>query len=340
MHAHFVGSIGLDSTEEVFSEVGRLLGPHLKRIPDGEPGSRRGWITYQYPMLRASPYLAPTENTAVGFPRLRIADGIKPEEVHFGELGYAREAFVSYDQLKQARARGDLPDTVKLQVSLPTPFAVIAAFAERDQAKAIETPYEQAMVREIERICRTIPHHDLSFQWDVCLEMLIFDGHHPAIKSFPGMEKVFAAEFTRLAAAIPDDIELGFHLCYGDMDAKHSVEPVDATKMVELANLISDSVQRPIAFMHLPVPIERLDDAFYAPLSQLRLKPGCELFLGLVHAQDGVEGTLQRIALAKRHVDAFGIGTECGISRCRTPELVHDFLKTYAGAIAAQRTSA
>jgi hypothetical protein len=87
--------------------------------------------------------------------------------------------------------------------------------------------------------------------------------------------------------------------------------------------------------MHLPVPIERLDDAFYAPLAGLKLKPGCELFLGVVHAQDGVEGTNKRIALAKRYAGEFGIATECGISRCRTPELVHEFLETYAGAIAA-----
>ncbi len=333
LHAHFVGSIGLDTVDEVFSEVGKLLGPNLKRIPDGEPGSRRGWITYQYPMLRASPYLAPTAEAAAGFPRLRIADGVKAEEIRFGELGYAREASASYEALKRARARGDIPASVKLQVSLPTPFAVINAFAQRDQAKLIEAPYEKAMLREIDVICASIPHHDLSFQWDVCLEMVIWDGHHPAIKSFPGMDKAFADEFARISKPIPDDVELGFHLCYGDMDAKHIVEPVDTEKMVSLANLISNAVTRPIAFMHLPVPIQRFDDAFYAPLAQLNLKPGCELFLGLVHAQDGVEGTQKRFDLAKRHAGDFGIATECGISRCRTPELVHGFLDTYAGII-------
>ena len=77
--------------------------------------------------------------------------------------------------------------------------------------------------------------------------------------------------------------------------------------MVELANLIVRSVPRPVAWMHLPVPIDRADDAFYAPLEKLQLGTGTELYLGLVHAQDGIEGTTRRMAAAKRHVAAFGI---------------------------------
>src|ERR1700754_1497649 len=56
---HLVGSIGLDTVEEIFRTVGTLLGPHLARVPDGEVGGRRLWISWQYPLLRASPYLRP-----------------------------------------------------------------------------------------------------------------------------------------------------------------------------------------------------------------------------------------------------------------------------------------
>ena len=57
LDVHLVGSIGLDTVDEVFSTVGRLLGPHLRRIPDGEVGGRRQWISWQYPLLLSSPYL-------------------------------------------------------------------------------------------------------------------------------------------------------------------------------------------------------------------------------------------------------------------------------------------
>ncbi len=37
---HFVGSVALDTPEEVFAEIGRYCGPYLRRIPDGEPGGQ------------------------------------------------------------------------------------------------------------------------------------------------------------------------------------------------------------------------------------------------------------------------------------------------------------
>ena len=54
----------------------------------------------------------------------------------------------------------------------------------------------------------------------------------------------------------------------------------------------------------------------------------------MVHAKDGVEGTIARIAAAKRHVSNFGIASECGISRGRDPNLAMTFIETYAGAAA------
>jgi hypothetical protein len=129
-------------------------------------------------------------------------------------------------------------------------------------------------------------------------------------------------------------VQLGFHLCYGDLDGRHMIEPLDSTKMVELANLICRSVPRPIAFMHMPVPIARDDDAFFAPMKNLALPAGTELYLGLVHAQDGVEGTKRRMAAARKVVKDFGIASECGIARGRRPDLVREFLKVHAGAAA------
>jgi hypothetical protein len=141
--------------------------------------------------------------------------------------------------------------------------------------------------------------------------------------------------FRRLSAAVPEDIELGFHLCYGDLDAAHFVDPVDATKMTELANLITASASRPVAYVHMPVPAHRTDDAYYEPLSGLRLPPGTELYLGLVHVSDGVPGTRQRMAAAAKYVGDFGIASECGISRGRNPSVAAEFMRVYAGAAQA-----
>ena len=40
----------------------------------------------------------------------------------------------------------------------------------------------------------------------------------------------------------------------------------------------------------MPVPRDRSDDAYFAPLTRLKLKPGTQLCLGLVHYTDGDRG--------------------------------------------------
>jgi hypothetical protein len=59
------------------------------------------------------------------------------------------------------------------------------------------------------------------------------------------------------------------------------------------------------------VPIDRKDDAYFAPLETLQLDGG-RLYLGLVHNRDSLEDNLKRIEVARRHTKDFGISTECG----------------------------
>jgi methionine synthase II (cobalamin-independent) len=331
---HLVGSIALDSVEEVFRTTGNVLGRRLRRVPDGEPGGRRMWISWQYPFLRVQPFLKPaaTQRNPTGFPLLGLADGVQPDEIHFGELGYAREARISYQDFLSARQQGQLPAGVRFQVSLPTPFAVVQPFCVPQDAGVIEGPYEEAMVGEVETICRAIPHRDLCIQWDLCIEMVLWDGRLPILGPASADAAAGVLErIKRLSAAVPADVELGFHLCYGDLDAKHFIDPQDAGKMVELANALARVVGRPITYIHMPVPIDRADDTFFQPLRNLALSPTTELYLGLVHA-DGVEATTARIAAASKHASDFGIATECGMARSRTPELVRRLLQIHADA--------
>jgi len=334
---HLVGSIGLDTVDEVFTTCGQLLGRHLKRIPDGEPGGRRLWISWQFPVLRANAFLEPDVTThragGIGFHPLKLAEGVKPEEVRFGELGYAREARASYLDFTAARSEGVLSPTARFQVCLPTPLAVIGSFCVPEGREAILAAYEKAMLGEVRAVCDAIPNKDLAIQWDVCTEMVMWDGGLPRMPGFPGMEKTFADMFSRLSAAVPGAVELGFHLCYGDLDARHFVQPRDTAKMAGLSDLIFTSVKRPIQWMHMPVPADWTDGAFYEPLRDLKLPAGTELYLGLVHATDGVAGTRKRIAAARKFVATdFGIASECGIARARTPALVREILEVHAGA--------
>lgn len=335
---HLVGSIGLDTVDEVFATVGKLLGPQLRRIPDGEVGGRKLWISWQYPLLRASAFLRPDPSGAIRptnkFPLLTLAEGVAPAQVKFGELGYAREARASYLDFVAAREAGTLPNGIRFQVCLPTPFAVVSSVVVPAVLPAVEAAYEKAMIAEVAALARHIPHHDLCIQWDVCNEMVIWDGQ-PS-DAVPGnvSHADIIARMQRLCAAVPDDVELGLHLCYGDFGAKHFVEPKDAARMVDFANTLAAAVPHKLAYIHMPVPIGRSDDAFHRPLRDLKLGNGTALFLGVVHAKDGVAGTKARIAAARRYAPDFGIATECGMARSRSEDTVRTLLKIHADVCA------
>ena len=83
-------------------------------------------------------------------------------------------------------------------------------------------------------------------------------------------------------------------------------------------------------FIHMPVPIERDDDAYFAPFAGLELDPETEVFLGLVHHADGVDGAWRRIRAAQAHVPTFGVATECGIGRAHTTEEIEQLFDIQA----------
>lgn len=294
------------------------LGDSLLRLPDGEPGPRRGWVFYQKPMFTHHQQLVPEEATG-GQPdvmsRRKVRAGVSANQIEFPELGYAREAQTSYRWFADAKARTQVPEHVRFQVSLPTPWGVCMSALYPSALPTVEPAYEAAMLREVEAITNAIPHDQLAIQRDACLEMLLYDGRVFPIEFDPGL---FRARFARLTAAVPNGVHHGIHLCYGDYDGKHTVEPIDGTKLAEMANFVTQASSRPLQWLHVPVPVDRDDDAYFAPFDALELGDETELFLGLVHHGDGEDWARRRMLAASVHIPEFGIATECGIGR------VHD----------------
>jgi hypothetical protein len=85
----------------------------------------------------------------------------------------------------------------------------------------------------------------------------------------------------------------------GHAGHRHFKEPEDGRRLVSIANAVSSRLQRPIAWVHLPVPRERSDHGFFAPLRDLRLRAETEPYQGVVHLTDGLEGPRTRIAAAR-----------------------------------------
>jgi methionine synthase II (cobalamin-independent) len=187
------------------------------------------------------------------------------------------------------------------------------------------------MLRELGTICRSIPHEDLCLQWDVCNEMIIWDGQKWELVSWvrPTREEILE-RMRRVCESVPPDVELGIHLCYGDFGGKHFADPVDATHMVEFANALTRTIRHSLAYIHMPVPLSRTEDDFFKPLANLVCPSGTEIYLGLIHAADGVEGVRKRVALAEKYLPKFGIATECGFARARTEDVVNSLIAIHA----------
>src|SRR5699024_493135 len=100
----------------------------------------------------------------------------------------------------------------------------------------------------------------------------------------------------------------------GDAGEKHFIEPTDSANLVRVANALTSATARRLSWLHLPVPIDRGDAAYFAPLADLA--PVDELYLGLVHREDGAVAARQRLAAAGAAVrQPYGVATECGIGR-------------------------
>ena len=319
---HLVGSLPLENENEAFAVVGPALGTHLKRLPDGETGDRNEWVQFQLNVLGQREEFEVIENPMQGQgdlpPTLRLRDGMAADSVDFGDLGYERTALESFAAFEKAQAAGSIPDGVRFQLSMPTPLAnAIAWLAFNPEFPTLNERYEASMLAELGRILDAIPHDRLAVQWDVCFEVLMYEGWMPMLHGIT--RESIAEHLVRISAAVPDDVELGFHFCFGDFKHEHVQQPEDLGRVVELANDFLLKVERPVQFIHIPVPIERDDDAYFAPLAHLEVPHGAEVYLGLLHFRDGADGARRRIEAAGRVLPEFGVATECGMGR-RTDE--------------------
>ena len=339
-----VGSVNLERAEDVLAMAADVLGDSLRSIPDGETGERLGWYQWQEAVLAKAPFLTRTGQGRGGdkqsvdqFELSRY--GVKGElsGSTFDKLGYADVAAASYGIFRQLRDEGRLSPGVRFQVSLPTPIAPLAAFIEPDDFLKVEPIYDAAMRTEIDSISEIIPAGDLAIQWDVAFEVAILEGFGWGQGIMTNPLHDMASRLEKVVSWVPSDVAVGIHMCYGDYEHKHWKEPEDTAIMVELANSLVARGSRTLDWLHLPVPRDRDDDAYFSPLQALDISADTQLYLGLVHHTDGLEGGRRRMATAERHVTGFGIATECGLGR-RPPDTIADVMQLMA-ALASEPSS-
>jgi hypothetical protein len=338
VHVHLVGSVPLANAAAVFENVSSALGPRIKRLPDGETGERSDWITWLEPAFANNPAFVKSGEyfrvhaSGTGRERYMLKPGFRAEDVRFDNLFYADIAKTSYAEFKRLRDAGKIAAGTKFQVDLVPAHSVIWLFLVDALHAPVDPLYNEAVKREIDKIAAAIPHGDLAIQFDVASAVFARLERNEVSsygRSKEEMQNTFSNIVADLGNRVPADVDLLYHLCYGDSNHRHVVEPTDMVDMVEFANRLARNIKRPIALIHMPVPRNRSDDAYFEPLQRLALQPETELCLGLVHYTDGVDGTKQRLATAKKYAAKFSVATECGFGR-RDPRTIPELLRIHA----------
>jgi len=336
-----VGSVPLDTVEEVMRTFGGALAPYLPAVPDGEVGERRSWVNrLGYQIFNGHLDLdtirrpKPIDGIEQLLPRgrddswqFKVKPGI--ERVRFGNpgsrLGYARDAINSYFVFRTLREKGILPQDVRFQISIPMVNSVIRPLYFPDPADLprIRSGFEAALAAEVAAIVEKIPHEDLAIQWDCAWELQAVCG---AGKGVPSELEVGAhvPAFARLSNLVPKDVALGFHYCFGTFGGWPAFAPDDLGRPVELINAASAAINRRIDWIHIPT-LDRTDDAFYAPLKNLDAKGG-RVYLGAIHTMATLK---QRIGVARKFLPDFGLAAYCGFGRTppeQMPRILQDHL--------------
>ncbi|QMW47001.1 hypothetical protein COH20_002124 [Aspergillus flavus] len=315
---HLVGSIPLPNTEQVLRQIPTALPNRLYSIPDGEPGVRQNYIGWElscFPPETWRPFLPGSTGLPANHPGF-TQDSVAPSQ-------YDGAALDSYKRFVELRDQGIIPPGVRFQVSLPSPLACIQGHLRPEIHAQLEPFYERRILDSLNAIIAGIPAHDLAVQWDLPFEVIDLEYERgrlpddfPFKPHFAPVKQGVLGRIQRLCAGIPGEVHVGFHLCYGDLEGKHLIEPEDLGLLVEFANDIVKAIRpRTVNWVHMPVPKDRDDVAYFEPLKGLAVDDNTRLVLGLVHFDDE-DGTKRRIKAAQLATGKrFSVATECGMGR-------------------------
>jgi hypothetical protein len=319
-----VGSLPAGDTEEAFRAGGGLFGDLVFALPDGETGPRAGWVGYERERLvRPNPGVATVSETAspTGLPRHAYETpvfAIKPgiTELYWDTWPRIDDAIASYEIFRRLKADGVIPRDLRFQVGLPFPASALNGFKAdfgRDYPIA-ERAFEDLVARELIRLTDAIPAGDLAIQWDVCYEVLDIEG--VLAWTAPGARERFTGPAGRLTRLIPEDVLVGYHLCYGTFPEWPMYEARDMGLLVQMANYAVASSGRTVDWLHLAGPkyLRSEDERFFQPLEGLAAGDA-RVFLGIILPIDGVPGLKRRHATASRHLAEFGVAMYCGFGR-------------------------
>ncbi len=319
-----VGSLPAESTDAALRAGSEFFGDMVFALPDGETGPRAAWVGYERERLvRPNPDVEVVQETdsPTGIPRhayetpvFAIREGVS--DLHWDVWPRIDDALASYRQFRALREDGVIPGDLRFQVGLPFPSSALNGFKADFAADypVAERAFEDLVARELKRLIAEIPAADLAIQWDSAYEVQDIEG--VLAWTAPGAWERFAGPVSRLTRLIPEEVLVGYHLCYGTFPEWPMYEARDLGVLVRMANHAVEHSGRTVDWLHLAGPryLRSEDDSFFAPLTELR--PGdARVFLGIVLPLDGIPGLQRRHRTASKYLTDFGVAMYCGFGR-------------------------
>lgn len=331
---HFNGSVNLADAETVMREIATRIPSGVRRIPDGETGDRGNWIFFQMQKFLQTPGLVQAgshDQPGEGYdqmPQVRLADGASADDVIWPDLGYADAYLASFETFRRLQDDGTIPAATRFQMQYPTPLASIAAWIVPEDQQSLAPSYETALFADLDRLLAAVQHDQVAVQWDVAVEFgLLVGGFDTGPRSFDAI----AASLARCVDAVPADVPVGLHLCYGDYGHQHFVQPESLELQVRVVNAVVDAAARDVSWFSFTVPQNQDAESYFAPLRELLAAASTELYFALVpyHPDDQPAGTTERqtsliddnLAQSPSGRRDWGICTECGLGRAEEAEV-------------------
>lgn len=323
------GSVPRRPARAVFDALQRHVGDRVRRMPDGE---QHGWLVPAWHAIADQPEFEPAQISTlftddddspfrdVPFHTWRLRDGASLDNALLDGFGTAETVADSYRQLRELKDEGVVREDVRFQATVVGAATVACAF-DLPLADALALA-ERPLIGDVRAISRVVPHDELTVQLDLPVELELEEfvrrpsawgrSYLEAVAArWDGWSLQKAAEsVARVVQDVPDEAELGFHLC-GLWHIDHRAGQ-DVQVHVDAANALTEAIGRRIDYIHLPsVPEHGPED--FAKLAGLRLSPDTKLFVGVIH-QDGEEACERRLRDVTAVVPDAGVAHFCGLS--------------------------
>lgn len=335
---HLVGSAPFESAKDVFTKAAKALRGRLERIPDGETERGGEFIAWQRVVFPTEEVWGPMHRNPQPEDRMDLeftVDDMKPTK-------YDEFAVKNYAVFRQLKEEGVIPSRTRFQVCIPSPIDAIWVNVRSEYLTKLQPLYTERLLKDLWHLQDVIPASELAIQIDCAIEFALLEcdrgrfpehirnqyfffekvfgpkriGDHTGEADFPPVKEYLLDAISKVSAAVDKEVQLGYHLCYGDLKHEHFIQPEDSGLLVEMANSLAREIapKHPIHWIHMPVPKDRSDEAYFKPLKDLNIGD-TKLILGLVHAHDKA-GTVEKVRLVQAiYPLPFGVATECGLGR-------------------------